>query len=280
MNRTARFWIFMAAFQLLFALGVFALTRAYYLDRAPQPSRISDAPFGAAAPHPMPSTTSGDPRGDLESLISSFPGRRQPARTRRNCRARATRHFGQQQYDRAAQFYEQALRAGSQDANDYNSLGLTLHYLGRSEEALAVLNEGVAVDPDYQRIWLTLGFVNSQLGNLQAAREALGTAVRMGPDNEIGHSAAEMLDYNGFVRTARLDRIGAVASGRDDDQHGARRPAGEAAPRPGCRHVRCVPDRLRAPPAQPRRPAYPDSAQAARCTDLSRHARRTDRHAR
>lgn len=183
----------MAAFQLLFALGVFALTRAYYLDRAPQPSRISDAPFGAAAPHPMPSTTSGDPRGDLESLISSFPAPsagQDPVELSRQGDA----HFRQQQYDRAAQFYEQALRAGSQDANDYNSLGLTLHYLGRSEEALAVLNEGVAVDPDYQRIWLTLGFVNSQLGNLQAAREALGTAVRMGPDNEIGRSAAEMLD--------------------------------------------------------------------------------------
>jgi tetratricopeptide (TPR) repeat protein len=194
MNRNARFWVFMAAFQLLFALGVFALTRAYYLDRAPQPSSISSAPFGAAAPHPLPpAATSGDPRDELASLISSFPG--QPAsQDPVDLSRQGDRHFGQQQYDRAAQFYEQALRAGSQDANDYNSLGLTLHYLGRSEEALAVLNEGIAVDASYQRIWLTLGFVNSQLGNLQAAREALGTAVRMGPDNEIGQSAAEMLD--------------------------------------------------------------------------------------
>lgn len=193
MNRNARFWVFMAAFQLLFAFGVFALTRAYYLDRAPQPSRVAAVPFGAAAPHPMPPTTSGDPRDELESLISSFPAPsagQDPVQLSRQGDA----HFGQQQYDRAAQFYEQALRAGSQDVNDYNSLGLTLHYLGRSEEALAVLDEGVAVDPDYQRIWLTLGFVNSQLGNLQAARTALGTAVEMDADNDIGRSAAEMLN--------------------------------------------------------------------------------------
>ena len=184
----------MAAFQLLFALAVFALTRAYYLDRATQPSNISSAPFGAAAPHPMPpATSSGDPRDELESLISSFPGQ-SPGQDPVELSRQGDSYFGQQQYERAAQFYEQALRAGSQDVDDYNSLGLTLHYLGRSEEALAVLDEGIAVDPNYQRIWLTLGFVNSQLGNLPAAREALGTAVRMDPDNEIGRSAAGMLD--------------------------------------------------------------------------------------
>lgn len=184
----------MAVFQLLFAFGVFALTRAYYLDPAPQSPRVAEAPFGAAAPHPMPpAVTSGDPRDELESLISSFPGQ-SPGQDPAALSRQGDRYFGQQQYDLAAQSYEQALRAGSQDVNDYNSLGLTLHYLGRSEEALAVLNEGIAVDSNYQRIWLTLGFVNSQLGNLPAAREALDTAVRMDPDNEIGRSAAEMLD--------------------------------------------------------------------------------------
>jgi Flp pilus assembly protein TadD len=57
-----------------------------------------------------------------------------------------------------------------------------------------VLNEGIALDSTYQRIWLTLGYVNSQLGQTEQAREALGTAVQMGPDNEIGRSAADMLE--------------------------------------------------------------------------------------
>jgi len=80
------------------------------------------------------------------------------------------------------------------DVDTYNNLGLTLHYLGRSTEALDKLNEGVAVDPTYQRIWLTLGFVNRQLGNTGQARTALTTAVKMDADSEIGQSATKMLE--------------------------------------------------------------------------------------
>jgi len=49
------------------------------------------------------------------------------------------------------------------------------------------------VDPTYQRIWLTLGFVNSQMGNTAEARTALGTAVQLGADTDVGKSAAKML---------------------------------------------------------------------------------------
>jgi hypothetical protein len=49
------------------------------------------------------------------------------------------------------------------------------------------------VDPSYQRIWLTLGFVNSQVGNTGKAREALTTAAQMGADTEVGQSATQML---------------------------------------------------------------------------------------
>jgi Flp pilus assembly protein TadD len=69
-----------------------------------------------------------------------------------------------------------------------------LHYLGRSSEALDILNKGVKVDANYQRIWLTLGFVNKQLGNTVQARTALTTAVQLGADNDIGRSAGKMLE--------------------------------------------------------------------------------------
>ena len=51
----------------------------------------------------------------------------------------------------------------------------SIHYtkLYESGEALSRLDEGVAADPGNQRIWLTLGFVNSQLGNIDEARKAL-----------------------------------------------------------------------------------------------------------
>jgi Flp pilus assembly protein TadD len=90
--------------------------------------------------------------------------------------------------------YEQLLAFSPNDAEIYNNLGLTLHYLGRSTEALGRLNEGVAVDPEHQRTWLTLGYVNSQLGNTEQARTALTTAARIGTDDSIRQSATRMLE--------------------------------------------------------------------------------------
>jgi len=90
--------------------------------------------------------------------------------------------------------YEQLLAFSPNDAEIYNNLGLTLHYLGRSTEALGKLNEGVAADPEHQRIWLTLGYVNSQLGNTEQARTALTTATQIGTDESIRQSAMKMLE--------------------------------------------------------------------------------------
>jgi Flp pilus assembly protein TadD len=69
-----------------------------------------------------------------------------------------------------------------------------LQYLGRSTEALRALDEGIALDPTYQRIWLTLGFVNGQIGNIEEARKALTTAVQMGANSDVGQAAAELLE--------------------------------------------------------------------------------------
>jgi tetratricopeptide (TPR) repeat protein len=197
MMRNSRFWAFMAVFQLLFGLSVFAMTRQYYLGQPEQtvtPAAAAEQPAQPvrnetpANPH---ADLRNDPTGDLAELMSSFPGQAQdPVALARQ----GDRFFAEQRYDLAAQQYRLAVEAGSRDANDYNSLGLTLHYLGRSAEALQILNEGIALDSSYQRIWLTLGYVNSQLGNTEQAREALGTAVRMDADNEIGRSAAAMLE--------------------------------------------------------------------------------------
>lgn len=89
--------------------------------------------------------------------------------------------------------YEQLLAFNPNNGEIHNNLGLTLHYLGRSSEALRRLNEGVAVDPDNQRTWLTLGYVNSALGNTGQARMALTKATQTGTDESIRQSAAQML---------------------------------------------------------------------------------------
>jgi Flp pilus assembly protein TadD len=80
------------------------------------------------------------------------------------------------------------------DVETHNNLGITLYYLGKSSEAILRLNEGVTIDPTHQRIWLTLGFVNSQIGDTVQARTALNTAAKINSDNEIGKSAIKMLE--------------------------------------------------------------------------------------
>lgn len=187
-QRDTRFWVQLAMFQVVFGMAVFFATRAYYLDE-PAPARAAARTAPAAAPHALPPVGSQD---ELANLIASVPA--QPLGNDPDALARqGDALFSSGQYLPAASAYEAALQAGDTDVNTWNSLGLTLHYIGRSEEALAILEEGVQRDPAYQRIWLTLGFVSGQAGQNERAREALRTAMEMNPDNDIGQSAASML---------------------------------------------------------------------------------------
>jgi tetratricopeptide (TPR) repeat protein len=178
----------MAVFQVIFGLTVFGLTRQYYIHE-PDNSKI----------HP---TTLSQPSPEMPDLITKIrpiqfdksklgqPVIEDPLEISRQ----ADESFNKQEYGRAADLYQRLLKLDPNDVDTYNNLGLTLHYLGRSTEALGKLNEGVGVDPTHQRIWLTLGFVNSQLGDIEQARTALTAAAKINADNDIGQSAVKMLE--------------------------------------------------------------------------------------
>ena len=125
----------------------------------------------------------------LESLLTLDSKKKDPA----TMSLLANKYFANKQYAEAADLYGQlsALDPGNVDIQ--NNLGLTLHYINQSQEALAVLTKGSALNPDNQRIWLTLGYVNKELGNLDAAKLSLETAERIDPDNDVGKSASKML---------------------------------------------------------------------------------------
>ena len=105
----------------------------------------------------------------------------------------AEEYFASKQYDKAAIMYERLLAFSPNDGTILNNLGLTLHYLGRSTESLQRLQEGVAAEPENQRIWLTVGYVNNALGNTEEARRALLKATQTGTDEAIRKSATDML---------------------------------------------------------------------------------------
>jgi tetratricopeptide (TPR) repeat protein len=178
----------MAVFQVVFGLAVFGLTRQYYIHD-PGNDRTSPTALRQPSVEMYDRITKIKPIQFDKSKFSQ-PISEDPAEILRQ----ADESFKKNDYNRAAVLYQQLLTLDPNDVDTYNNLGLTLHYLGRSTEALGKLNEGVGVDPTYQRIWLTLGFVNSQLGNTEQARTALTTAVKMNADSDIGQSAVEMLE--------------------------------------------------------------------------------------
>jgi len=177
----------MAIFQVAFGLAVFSMTRNYYLQ-----DKVNVSAAGVTQSSEATDWLENSAGSELEQMITEFPGTAN-SMDPFVLADQADEAFGQQQFDRAADLYHQLLLADPNNVDTYNNLGITLHYLGRSAEALSVLNEGIKADPAYQRIWLTLGFVNSQLGNVMQAQSALTTAVDLGADTEVGQSAAEML---------------------------------------------------------------------------------------
>jgi tetratricopeptide (TPR) repeat protein len=188
MSRNAKFWAGMAVFQVLFGLAIFAITRDYYIQETN--SVAGHTPTIDQASSAWPQGISETDMARLAPGVFTEETLQDPAQLSRQ----ADEFFANRQYQQAANAYQQLLAFDPKKVEVHNNLGLTLHYLGRSDEALRWLNEGVAIDPKNQRIWLTLGYVNGQLGNTEQAREALTTATETGTDESIRQAAVQMLE--------------------------------------------------------------------------------------
>jgi tetratricopeptide (TPR) repeat protein len=188
MIRNSKFWMSMAVFQILFALAVFAITRDYYTTNV---SPLISPP--ATTSQSDPAWPNNITQAEIDRLSLPKLGDLAPQDPIEIYR-QAEEFFADKRYERAAVLYAQLLAFSPNDGEIHNNLGLTLHYLGRSDEALERLNEGASVDPENQRIWLTLGYVNSQLGHTEQARTALTRATRIGTDESIRRSALTMLE--------------------------------------------------------------------------------------
>ena len=182
----------MVVFQVAFGLTVFAVTRHYYLSSAP-PARLPAWALGVgtALPSSAPSGTASAlvPPLSFPPVASAAPASNDPVAISQ----RADAAFTSESYGEAAGLYEQLLALDPQNVELYNNMGLTLHYLGKNDEALQKLKEGLAIDPKHQRSWLTTGFVNLRLGNAAEARAALMKARDAGDDPQIRESAEKML---------------------------------------------------------------------------------------
>ena len=186
--RGAQFWITMAVFQAAFGLTVFAATRHHYLSSAP-PAALPAWAAGIGTTLPTAAPAAVPIALAPAEPAAAAPASNDPAAILQ----RADAAFTGGNYAEAAALYDQLLALDPQNVELYNNLGLTLHYLGNSDEALKKLAAGLAIDANHQRTWLTTGFVNLRLGKTSEARTALTKARDVGDDKQIRESAEKML---------------------------------------------------------------------------------------
>ncbi|RKZ35298.1 MAG: hypothetical protein DRQ37_06735 [Gammaproteobacteria bacterium] len=178
MKVTARFWLFLAVFQVVFGLVVFSATRAYYQ----QPETTVQVNSGASAA--MDSLTQYQ-----KMMASSPPSASDPASYSRQ----GDNYFGLKEYDQAALNYAKVVELDPKNVEAFNNLGLSLHYAWRSTEAVESLKRGAQAVAGDERSGLTLGFVRAAMGRKQDALQALQQAVDAGPDTPIAEEAKQML---------------------------------------------------------------------------------------
>jgi len=185
-------WLLLAVFLAFYGFAVFALTRDYYIRHPVRPTLAQGQAAGGADPHsPVqgPSSGSGIPGLDPGNAVPQSIEEDDPLLLGE----RADRLFAERRYREAIPLYRRVLELTPDDVETYNDLGLALHYLGDSAAALETLRAGAAGAPDFQRIWLSLGFVSLQAQDADAARVALIRARDLSPDNPVGQEAARLL---------------------------------------------------------------------------------------
>ena len=159
-------WLMLIVFLAFYGFVVFALTRDYYIRH----------PIRATAP-----AASND-----SSALGAATRVRDPG-------ARADALFAEGRYAEAIPLYRQVIAADAGDWESWNDLGLATHLAGDTPAALEILTAASAQAGDFQRLWLTLGFVRLQAGLLDGAREALTRARDLAPDTAIGGEAVRLL---------------------------------------------------------------------------------------
>jgi tetratricopeptide (TPR) repeat protein len=177
--------IAVVAFLAFYGFAVFALTRDYYIRHSPSVATVSAAPHPATEVRGRP----GGPTLGNESSIPAAVAGTNPVLLSQQ----ADELFGQSRYAEAIPIYRRILELSGDDLDAHNDLGLALHYTGQTAEALAVLAQGTAKGPQFQRIWLTYGYVQSQAGEGEGAVASLTKARDLGPDTGVGKEAARLL---------------------------------------------------------------------------------------
>jgi tetratricopeptide (TPR) repeat protein len=171
-------------FLAFYGFTVFALTRDYYQRH---PATVVAAPV--ASPQAVVPAQRRPGAIDSTSVIPAAVTGSNPVLLAQQ----ADDLFGQGRYGETIPLYRRILELAPDDLDAFNDLGLALFYTGDSLGALTILTQGTAKGPQFQRIWLTYGFVQSKAGDAAGAVAALTKARDLGPDTGPGKEAVRLL---------------------------------------------------------------------------------------
>ncbi|HZX36418.1 MAG TPA: tetratricopeptide repeat protein [Thermodesulfobacteriota bacterium] len=105
-------------------------------------------------------------------------------------------------YEDAIIYYKKAIELNPEDVDSYNDLGLAHFYLQRPLDGLKYVEDGIKRDPNYQRIWLTKGFMLAYgFGDRrQEAIAAWKKAEAINPSSDVGSAARKYLESEGVTK--------------------------------------------------------------------------------
>jgi Flp pilus assembly protein TadD len=103
------------------------------------------------------------------------------------CDAKADYSLGVEDYPETAKLHRLLVAAHPNDALAHYHLGFAYGMLGRHGEELAEYRRAASLGLKQWDFFLNLGLVYLEDGNSDAAIDALGTAVALGPDHPEGH---------------------------------------------------------------------------------------------
>ena len=101
-------------------------------------------------------------------------------------------YFERRDYKLAIGQYEKAINLDPTLADAYNDLGLAYQYSGEPDSAIDALRKGTETAPEYQRVWLSLGYVLAANNRPNQARKALQKAIDLDPFTDVGAEAARI----------------------------------------------------------------------------------------
>lgn len=92
------------------------------------------------------------------------------------------KHYSDGDYQKAARYYEMAIRTMPELADAHFNLGITHEQLNNDNAAVASYRKSISLHPENATAFYNIGVIHAKRGDYQAARDSFTEAARLQPD--------------------------------------------------------------------------------------------------